>query len=158
MCAMLLLVSHPRKGWNVDAYLAPCCATPEAIPLGRPFQTGHGNGLFCAATCYLSPFRVFPPQGGGRWKRSGADPGGVVRLKNGKFARLRVKAVFLLEAHKKKDVIRPGADLFLRLPPRRDQIREIFGPLTPGKASAADRLSVCALLDVYRAWSLQKAE
>lgn len=55
-------------------------------------------------------------------------------LKNGKFARLRVKAVFLLEAHKEKDVIRALARIsFLRLPPRRDQIREIFGPLTFGE-------------------------
>jgi hypothetical protein len=51
-----------------------------------------------------------------------------------------------------------GADLSLRLPPGPDQIRELFGPLTFGKTSAADRLSVCGLLDVYRAWSLQKAK
>jgi hypothetical protein len=75
----------------------------------------------------------------------GEDPfliGGLgVRLKNGKFGRAsRVKAVFLLEAHRKENCEpRSGAGLSLRPPPGPDQIREIFGPATFGKTSAADR-------------------
>ncbi len=56
-----------------------------------------------------------------------------------------LKAVFLLEAYKKEDVIRVFADLQLRPPARRDRLRDLFAPPNRrGNKRRSPRLAGCS--------------